>query len=179
MVEKAAHYTELGQAGQTIVSRTELSTGIVEMTVRAPMVAHSAHAGQFVRVLASNDGELIPLTLADWDAKAGTIDLVIQGMGTSTQLMNRWRWATHSPASPVRSDGRATCKAAERTRRWCSCAGGVGLPPVYPDRAGALRIGNHVDPDRRLPRPSEPPVLDREGRARRQAAGASSATSST
>ena len=37
------------------------------------MVAKSAQAGQFVRVLPTRKGELIPLTLADWDAKAGTI----------------------------------------------------------------------------------------------------------
>ena len=35
------------------------------------------------------DGELIPLTLADWDAEAGTIDLVVQGVGTSSIEINR------------------------------------------------------------------------------------------
>ncbi len=88
-VAKAARYTELGQATPTIVSKTELAGGIVEFKVRAPLVARSARAGQFVRVLGWGDGELIPLTLADWDAEAGTIDLVIQGVGTSSLLMNR------------------------------------------------------------------------------------------
>ncbi len=144
MVEKAAHYTELGQAGQTIVSRTELSTGIVEMTVRAPMVAHAAHAGQFVRVLASQDGELIPLTLADWDAEAGTIDLVIQGMGTSTQLMNRMAIGDSFAgiAGPLgRPSDVKPCKPDETV---AFTAGGVGLPAIYPIARAHLRIGNHV-----------------------------------
>ena len=45
-------------------------------------------AGQFVRVLLNPDGEFIPFTLADWDVRQGSIDLVIQGVGTSTKLMN-------------------------------------------------------------------------------------------
>ncbi len=47
----------------------------------APLVAKAAQAGQFVRVLAWDKGELIPLTLADWDAETGTIDLVDPGHG--------------------------------------------------------------------------------------------------
>ena len=50
-------------------------------TVHSPLVAKAAQAGQFVRVLPWGKGELIPLTLADWDAEAGTIDLVIQARG--------------------------------------------------------------------------------------------------
>ncbi len=144
MVEKAAHYTELGQASQTVVKHTVLSTGIVEMTVRAPMVAHSAHAGQFVRVLASDDGELIPLTLADWDAAAGTIDLVIQGMGTSTQLMNQMAVgdAFAGIAGPLgRPSDVKSCGADETV---VFTAGGVGLPAIYPIARAHLRIGNHV-----------------------------------
>jgi len=68
-VAKAARYTELGQVAQTIVEKIPLAGGIVEFKVRAPMVARSAKAGQFVRVLGWDDGELIPLTLADWDAE--------------------------------------------------------------------------------------------------------------
>ena len=52
------------------------------------MIALAAVAGQFVRVLLNRDGEFIPLTLADWDVRKRSIDLVIQGVGTSTKLMN-------------------------------------------------------------------------------------------
>jgi len=65
-VAKATLYTDLGQERPTVVEKIELSAGIVEFVVRAPLIARAAKAGQFVRVLAWDEGELIPLTLADW-----------------------------------------------------------------------------------------------------------------
>ncbi len=143
-VEKAARYTELGQASPTIVDKAELAGGIVEFKVRAPLVARSARAGQFVRVLAWGDGELIPLTLADWDPEAGTIDLVIQGVGTSSMLMNRMAVGDSFAgiAGPLGRPSELHRYAADETVVFT--AGGVGLPPVYPIMREHLRLGNHV-----------------------------------
>ena len=135
------------------------------------MVAHSAHAGQFVRVLASNDGELIPLTLADWDAKAGTIDLVIQGMGTSSpahEPHGGWRHLRRH-RRPARTAERPA-KPARRMRRSCSPPAASDCLPIYPDRPGASQDRQPRHADCRLPL-REPPVLDRQGRTPRQAAG--------
>jgi glutamate synthase (NADPH/NADH) small chain len=144
LVAKAARYSELGQAEQTVVEKHELAGGIVEFKVRAPLVARSAQAGQFVRVLGWHDGELIPLTLADWDAKAGTIDLVIQGMGTSTLLMNRMAVgdAFAGIAGPLGRPSELHKYSHDETVVFT--AGGVGLPPVYPIAREHLRLGNHV-----------------------------------
>jgi glutamate synthase (NADPH/NADH) small chain len=143
-VAKAARYTELGQAEQTVVEKIPLAGGIVEFKVRAPMVARSAKAGQFVRVLGWHDGELIPLTLADWDAKEGTIDLVIQGMGTSTLLMNKMAVGDSFAgiAGPLGQASQLHKYGPEQTVVFA--AGGVGLPPVYPIARDHLRLGNHV-----------------------------------
>ncbi|KAA5602056.1 sulfide/dihydroorotate dehydrogenase-like FAD/NAD-binding protein [Blastochloris sulfoviridis] len=143
-VEKAARYTELGQVAQTIVDKIPLAGGIVEFKVRAPMVARSAKAGQFVRVLAWDDGELIPLTLADWDAEEGTIDLVIQGMGTSTLLMNKMAIgdAFAGIAGPLGQASELHKYGPDQTVVFT--AGGVGLPPVYPIARAHLELGNHV-----------------------------------
>jgi glutamate synthase (NADPH/NADH) small chain len=143
-VAKAARYTELGQASPTIVEKTDLAGGIVEFKVRAPLVARSARAGQFVRVLAWGDGELIPLTLADWDAEQGTIDLVIQGVGTSSMLMNRMAVGDSFAgiAGPLGKASDLHRYAADETVVFT--AGGVGLPPVYPIMREHLRLGNHV-----------------------------------
>ncbi len=143
-VEKAARYTELGQASPTIVDKAELAGGIVEFKVRAPLVARSARAGQFVRVLAWGDGELIPLTLADWDPEAGTIDLVIQGVGTSSMLMNRMAVGDSFAgiAGPLGRPSELHRYATDETVVFT--AGGVGLPPVYPIMREHLRLGNHV-----------------------------------
>ena len=143
-VATAARYTELGQASPTIVSKSDLAGGIVEFKVRAPLVARSARAGQFVRVLAWGDGELIPLTLADWDAEAGTIDLVIQGVGTSSLLMNRMAVGDSFAgiAGPLGRPSELHKYAAGETVVFT--AGGVGLPPVYPIMREHLMLGNHV-----------------------------------
>ena len=143
-VENAARYTELGQASPTIVDKHDLAGGIVEFRVRAPLVARSARPGQFVRVLAWGDGELIPLTLADWDREAGTIDLVIQGVGTSSMLMNRMAVGDSFAgiAGPLGRPSELHRYAADETVVFT--AGGVGLPPVYPIMREHLRLGNHV-----------------------------------
>ncbi len=144
MVARAARYTELGQERPTIVAKIELSAGIVEFVVRAPLVARAARAGQFVRVLASDQGELIPLTLADWDADAGTITLVIQAMGTSSTLMNRMVVGDRfvGIAGPLGRPSELHHSSPGETVVFT--AGGVGLPPVYPIAREHLRMGNHV-----------------------------------
>jgi glutamate synthase (NADPH/NADH) small chain len=144
-VERAAAYTATAQTPYRIVKRRDIAQGIVEITVKAPMVAKSAKAGQFVRVLATPKGELIPLTLSDWDAKAGTIDLVIQGVGASSIQINQMKpgEALTGVAGPLGQPSHLH-KYDPETQTVVFCAGGVGLPPVYPIARAHLRMGNHV-----------------------------------
>ena len=144
LVAKAHRYTDLGETPAAIVEKIDLSGGIVEFIVRSPLIAKAAQAGQFVRVLATEKGELIPLTLADWDAKKGTIDLVVQAMGASSIHINRMivGEAFTGIAGPL---GRASeLHRAEAGQTVVFTAGGVGLPPVYPIMREHLRLGNHV-----------------------------------
>ncbi len=145
MVEAAREYTEMGATPQTIVDKIELAGGIVEFIVKAPMIAKSARAGQFVRVLAWPDGELIPLTLADWDEKAGTICLVVQGMGTTSLNINKMQIgeAFTGIAGPLGQASELHRYDAEK-ETVVFTAGGVGLPPVYPIAREHLKLGNHV-----------------------------------
>ena len=143
-VASAARYTELGRTPSVILEKIDLSPGIVEFVVHAPLIARAARAGQFVRVLAWAKGELIPLTLADWDAEAGTIDLVIQGLGTSSITINKMNVgdAFTGIAGPL---GRPSeVHPVPEGETVVFTAGGVGLPPVYPIMREHLRIGNHV-----------------------------------
>jgi NADPH-dependent glutamate synthase beta chain and related oxidoreductases len=144
-VESAAAYTAKAQTGHKIVGRRDIADNIVEITVKAPMVAHSAKAGQFVRVLPTPKGELIPLTLADWDAKAGTITLVIQGVGASSILINRMKVgeSLEGIAGPLGLPSHLH-KYDTKKETVVFCAGGVGLPPVFPIAREHLRMGNHV-----------------------------------
>ena len=143
-VKRAGEYTTKAQTKYTIVGRRDIAVGIVEITVKAPMVAKSAQAGQFVRVLSTPKGELIPLTLADWNTKAGTIDLVIQGMGTSSLLINKMKVgeSMEGIAGPLGQPSHLHKYAADETVVFC--AGGLGLPPVFPIARSHLRLGNHV-----------------------------------
>ncbi len=145
MVEAAREYTEMGATPQTIIDKIELAGGIVEFIVKAPMIAKSARAGQFVRVLAWPDGELIPLTLADWDAKAGTICLVVQGMGTTSLNINKMQIgeAFTGIAGPLGQPSELHHYDAEK-ETVVFTAGGVGLPPVYPIAREHLKLGNQV-----------------------------------
>ena len=143
-VASALAYTDLANTEATILAKADLSDGIVEFTVRAPLIAQSARAGQFVRVLPTTDGELIPLTLADWDADAGTIDLVVQGVGTSSIEINQMAVgeAFTGIAGPLGRPSEIT--AHEPGTTVVFTAGGLGLPPVFPIMREHLRVGNHV-----------------------------------
>lgn len=57
------------------------------MVVEAPRVAKKAQPGQFLMVRMDEDGERIPLSLAGWDREAGTVRLIIQGVGYTTKRM--------------------------------------------------------------------------------------------
>lgn len=143
-VARAHEYTRLAQRTQTILAKNVLAEGIVEFTVYAPLIATAAQAGQFVRVLAWPDGELIPLTLADWDADAGTIVLVVQGLGTSSIEINRMAVGESFTgiAGPLGRPSDLHDYGPDETVVFT--AGGVGLPPVYPIMRAHLRRGNHV-----------------------------------
>ena len=142
-VNRALAYSEVAAQIPVIVKKVHLSAGIEEFEVRAPVIARSAKAGQFVRVLPTPDGELIPLTLADWDAEKGTITLVIQAMGTSTLKMNEMKVgeALAGVAGPL---GRPSELTRYEDAEVVFTAGGLGLPPVYPIMREHLKMGNRV-----------------------------------
>lgn len=144
MVRGAQHYTGLGAAPQTILEKIELADGIVEFIVHSPLVAKAAQAGQFVRVLPWDKGELIPLTLADWDVQKGTICLVVQAMGSSSIAINKMKVgdAFTGIAGPLGLPSALHRYEGQQTVVFT--AGGLGLPPVYPIMRAHLRLGNHV-----------------------------------
>jgi glutamate synthase (NADPH) small chain len=144
MVQGAREFTERASSEQAVLAKAHLADGIEEVTVRSPVIAAAARAGQFVRVLPWPDGELIPLTLADWDAEAGTISLVVQGVGTSSLEINQMQVGDSFAgiAGPLGRPSEIAGHPADSTVVFA--AGGLGLPPVYPIMREHLRAGNHV-----------------------------------
>lgn len=89
--EKAAH-TNLHTGERIrpmfkILSKRELTPVTKHFVVQAPLVAKKAKPGQFVIVRVTGNGERIPLTIADSDAKAGTVTIVIQEVGKTSRLV--------------------------------------------------------------------------------------------
>ena len=72
-----------------ILSKEILAPDVVRFWLDAPVVARKRRPGQFVIIRLSEDGERIPLTIADADASRGAISLIIQGVGKSTDRRRR------------------------------------------------------------------------------------------
>ena len=71
-----------------IVDKKVLNSSVTSLTVEAPFVAAKARPGQFVIVRIDEKGERIPLTVSDFDGKAGTITLVVQAVGYTTKKLS-------------------------------------------------------------------------------------------
>ena len=76
-------------AGYEVVTRQDFSDVTFLLEVQHPLLAKAARPGQFVIVMASEHGERIPLTIADYDRARGTVTLVIQAVGKTTREMQR------------------------------------------------------------------------------------------
>jgi ferredoxin/flavodoxin---NADP+ reductase len=124
-----------------ILEKRVLSDLIKLVVVEAPHVARKARAGQFVIVITDEHGERIPLTIADHDRAAGTITLIFQEVGKSTQQMGLMEVGDsfYSVAGPL---GHPT--EIENYGTVVCVAGGVGIAPVYPIARDLRAAGNHV-----------------------------------
>ncbi len=71
-----------------IVSAKFLAPNIKRFEIEAPKIAEKRKPGQFVIIRINNEGERIPLTIADSDSLAGTITIIVQGIGKTTQQLN-------------------------------------------------------------------------------------------
>jgi ferredoxin--NADP+ reductase len=71
-----------------IVATRQVARGIKLFEIKAPRIAKKQRPGQFVIVRLDDTGERVPLTLADANPEAGTITIVVQGIGKTTMLLN-------------------------------------------------------------------------------------------
>lgn len=112
-----------------IVKRKNLNTSVTLMEINAPFIAKKARAGQFVMVRAHERGERIPLTIADYNAQAGTVTIIFQVVGLTTQLLNEKGEGdcVSDIAGPL---GKPT--ETEGIKSVCVVGGGVGCAIAYP-----------------------------------------------
>ena len=71
-----------------IVKKKVLNPTVTMMDIAAPLVAKKAEAGQFIILRVNEDGERIPLTVAGYDREAGTVKIIFQVVGATTELLN-------------------------------------------------------------------------------------------
>lgn len=120
----------------TIVKKRLLAPQIYLMDILAPRVAKASNPGQFLIVKMDEKGERIPLTICDYDKEKGTVSIVFQTLGASTQQMAEYEEGQAfadfvgplgQPSELVHED-----KEELKKKKILFVAGGVGTAPVYP-----------------------------------------------
>ena len=119
-----------------IVKAKRLADKIYLMEVEAKRVARACEPGQFVIVKMDEHGERIPLTICDYNREAGTITIVFQSVGASTERMASLQAGDSFEdfVGPLGCPSELTkeTKEALAAKKILFVAGGVGTAPVYP-----------------------------------------------
>lgn len=124
-----------------IVGKEYLSEKIVKLEVEAPLIAKSRRAGHFVIVRVGKKGERVPYTIASSDIQKGTITLVIQLVGKSSQKVGELEVGDYitdlvgplGKATHIDNFGTVVC-----------AGGGVGIAPMLPIIEAMSNAGNKV-----------------------------------
>ena len=74
-----------------IVKREELNPTVMLLEIKAPLVARKAKPGQFIILRVDETGERIPLTIADSNKESGTVTIIFQVVGGTTEKLNHQR----------------------------------------------------------------------------------------
>lgn len=112
-----------------ITDKKILNPTVTEITVNAPYVAAKAEAGQFIILRVDEEGERIPLTIADFDREKGTVSVIFQIVGATTYLLNRLNVGDHL-ADFVGPLGNPT--ETEGLKKVAVIGGGVGCAIALP-----------------------------------------------
>ncbi|WP_333870624.1 sulfide/dihydroorotate dehydrogenase-like FAD/NAD-binding protein [Desulforamulus putei] len=124
-----------------IMSKKTLAPAIHEYEILAPKVAKKAKAGQFIILRVDENGERIPLTIADYNREAGTITIVFAEAGYSTQKLGKLNAgdAVQDFVGPL-----GVPSHVDKFDKVVMVAGGVGVAPVFPIAREMKAAGNHV-----------------------------------
>ena len=124
-----------------ILAKKEIAEKEKLMELYAPEIAKKCKAGQFVILITHEQGERIPLTIADWNTEKGTITIVFQEVGKSTLFLSNMEkgdsiYAVVGPmghASQIENFGTVAC-----------VGGGVGIAAIHPIARALKEAGNEV-----------------------------------
>ena len=126
-----------------IVRKKVLNPSVTLLEVEAPLIAKKARAGQFIILRLDEQGERIPLTIADYDREKGTVTIIFQKVGLTTELLADLNEGD-SIKDFVGPLGLPT-ELPEGARRVCVVGGGVGCAIAYPQAKTCHAEGLEVD----------------------------------
>ena len=125
-----------------IVKREEMAEGTVVLNeIEAPKIARKAKPGQFVILKAGEEGERIPLTMAETDPEKGTITIVYMVVGKSTALFKTLQ-VGDSYQDVIGPLGKPT--EIEQIGNVVCVGGGTGIAVLHPITRALKEVGNHV-----------------------------------
>ena len=125
-----------------IVAREDFSDVTYLLEVRHPLMAKAARPGQFVIVMSHEQGERIPLTIADFDRQKGTITLVIQAVGKTTKEMQRdcvVGTSLYAVTGPM-----GIPSHFDKVKKVVCVGGGLGVAPIFPHARAFKEAGAYV-----------------------------------
>ena len=125
-----------------IVKKRQLNQDVVLMEVKAPYVAAKAQAGQFIIFRVDEQGERVPLTVADYDRQAGTVTIIFQTVGNSTKELAELGEGDYVQdfVGPL-----GIASHFDGVKKACVIGGGVGCAIAYPQAKALFNMGVDVD----------------------------------
>jgi ferredoxin--NADP+ reductase len=124
-----------------VLDRVDYSADVFMQVIEAPAIAAACQPGQFIILRIDEEGERIPLTIADFDREAGTITIVVQAIGKTTrqlQLLGKGDWITNF-IGPL-----GIPSEIEKVGTVIVAGGGIGVAPIYPIARALREAGNKV-----------------------------------
>lgn len=124
-----------------ILKKQSLNPTVTLMKIEAPAVAKKANPGQFIILRVDENGERIPLTIADYDMNEGSVTIIFQIVGATTEALNHLNEgdSLHDFVGPL---GRATNTAGKK--KVAVVGGGVGCAIAYPVAKRFHELGTEV-----------------------------------
>jgi len=126
-----------------IVRKKVLNPSVTALEVEAPLIAKKAKPGQFIIFRVDENGERIPLTIADHDAEKGTVTIIFQKVGLSTEMLAEMNEGDYilDFVGPL---GTPT-ELPQGAKSICVIGGGVGCAIAYPQAKARFGTGVSVD----------------------------------
>ena len=129
-----------------VLRNEKISPNSYIMEIEAKDIINKALPGQFVILMTKEDSERIPLTIYDMDKKKGTVSVIYQVIGASTEEMTKIKDELFAITGPLGKPNEMCAEPEKyKGKRIVYVAGGVGIAPVYPQVKYLKEQGFDID----------------------------------